>query len=141
MTILKLVEQPQVTVRQPNWSEVYEHQIDVDFASDEWAILVSELKSNNTYSPAILHTMERLIHARVAFNQAQRQVGRYGTIVISTKTSNAVQNRYWTIVRQADAIIRAIEAELCISPYRRGKAGKIKAGGGKTLADQYISSI
>lgn len=140
MSVLQLIPGGAAAdIPEPNWYLIYPDSGDIDFAHTEWLRLVADMRAMSTYSLANHHSMERLVRTRVILNRSLRVVEEDGAVLISSSTCNVVQNKHWAIVRQSDAMIRALEAELCISPYRRGKAGKIKSAGGAGAADRYLS--
>lgn len=140
MSVLKLIDGGGGgSVPEPQWHLIYTDALDVNLARQEWARLVADMNMACSYTPSNLHSMERLVFARVIFNQSRRHIVKNGAVLISNETCNVVLNKHWSIVRQADAMIRALEAELCLSPYRRAKVGRVKSVAGTTAADRYLA--
>jgi phage terminase small subunit len=79
---------------------------------------------------------------RVQFDRAANHVAKHGAIVRGKTTTLAGQwNPHWSVMRQADHAIRALEAELGLSPRRRAAAVKVKRRlNRRTAADDYLGS-
>src|SRR5215213_5447663 len=72
------------------------------------------------------HAIRRLVEFRVQYERAGRIVARQGTVVPAKRTRVPQINPYWVIMRQADEVLKVLEAELGIAPVRRGRATKVK---------------
>lgn len=112
---------------EPDWSAIFDDDLDQTTAHEHWDIVTRELKSAATLTVANGHSIKRLVEFRVQYERASRHVAEKGAILAPTnkKTKVGQWNPYWSVMRQADDAIRVIEAELGIAPVRRGKAVKV----------------
>jgi P27 family predicted phage terminase small subunit len=127
---------------EPDWSLHYSDELDIEAARDEWGVVVREMQSAATLSVCNGHAISRLVMFRVQFDRAANHVAKHGAIVRGKTTTLAGQwNPHWSVMRQADHAIRALEAELGLSPRRRAAAVKVKRRlNRRTAADDYLGS-
>lgn len=124
---------------EPDWSAVYSDVLDVEAASREWGLVVREMRDAGTLAAVNGHAIKRLVEFRVQYERAAKHVAEIGAIRPAKRAKTGQWNPYWTVMRQADEAIRAIEAELGISPVRRGRAVKVQRGKRTaTAADRYL---
>lgn len=110
---------------EPDWSKTYADPLDVDVARSQWGIVTREMRDAQTIAVVNGHMIERMVRFRVEYERAARIVGEQGSITKAPKTGVPMTNPYWSVMRQADEAIRALEVELGIPPVRRGKAAKV----------------
>jgi phage terminase small subunit len=86
------------------------------------------------------HAIRRLVMFRVQFDRAANHVAKHGAIIKGKTTGRGGQwNPFWSVMRQADDKIRALEAELGLSPRRRAAAVKAKRRMNRgRAADDYL---
>jgi P27 family predicted phage terminase small subunit len=124
---------------EPEWSFHYSDGLDVAAARDEWGVVVREMQGAETLSVANEHAIRRLVEFRIQWRRASEHVAEHGPI-IPAKTGGQ-WNPFWSVMRQADDKIRALEAELGLAPRRRAAAVKTKRRMNRgTAADDYIGS-
>src|SRR5690242_10319930 len=70
--------------------------------------------------------IRRLVEFRVQCEHAGRAVAEQGAIVAAKRTKVPQINPHWVVMRQADDVLKVLEAELGIAPTRRGRAAKVK---------------
>jgi P27 family predicted phage terminase small subunit len=109
---------------EPEWALHYSDEIDIDAARDEWGVVVREMQRAETLAVANGHAIRRLVEFRIQWRRASAHVAGHGAI-IQAKTGGQ-WNPHWSVMRQADDKIRALEAELGLSPRRRAAAVKAK---------------
>jgi phage terminase small subunit len=129
---------------EPDWSTIYEDDLDLAAAREHWRIIRQELSEAGTLAAANGHMMQRLVHARVLYGKCIREVAGPGGIVSKPKRGNsraiARLTPYWSALREITADADRIEAELGLSPRRRGNVTKVqKKQRAATAADAYLA--
>ena len=114
------------TPSEPDWAKLYDERADREFAERQWAEICRELSNADTLSVGNGHAIARLVHMRVLYERAHEELRkRGGPIVAAPGTGVPMHNPALSIMRGLDETIRQLESELCISPLRRRRAGKV----------------
>jgi P27 family predicted phage terminase small subunit len=113
------------TPPEPPWAAIYADPLDIGVARETWRV-IEELTRMQTLAVANGATIERLVRFSVTFTVAARDVAARGALVAAKKTGVPAVNPSWSIMKQASAAIRVLEAELGLSPAHRGRASKVK---------------
>ena len=112
---------------EPEWSQHYSDELDIEVARDEWGVVVREMQDAETLAVANGHAIRRLVEFRIQWRRASEHVAEHGAIIQSKTTGKGGQwNPNWSVMRQADGAIRALEAELGLAPRRRSAVEKAK---------------
>lgn len=111
---------------EPDWQSIYDDDLDIAAAHEMWGIVTREMTDAKTLSVANGHAVKRLVEFHVQYERAARHVAEKGAILAPTskKTKVGQWNPNWSVMRQADDAIKALEAELGIAPVRRAKAAR-----------------
>ena len=125
---------------EPEWSFHYSDKLDIEAAREEWQVVCREMQGAETLAVCNGHAIRRLVEFRVQFDRAANHVAKHGAIVRGKTTTLAGQwNPHWSVMRQADDKIRALEAELGLSPRRRAAVAKVKRRMNRRVAaDDYL---
>ncbi len=129
---------------EPDWSSIYSDELDLAAAHEAWGVIVRELRSANTLAVVNGDAICRLVEFKVQYQRASRHVAEHGAILPpkNKRTKVGQWNPYWSVMRQADKAILALEAELGLSPVRRGKAEQVKRGKqANRAADAYLKPL
>jgi P27 family predicted phage terminase small subunit len=129
---------------EPDWSSIYADEFDIAAAHHEWGIVIRELRASVTLSVANGHEIRRLVEFRVQYERASNHVAEHGPILKPTNKKAKVGqwNPYWSVMRQANEAIRALEAELGLAPTRRGNATKVNRGKKTSrAADEFLRPV
>ena len=111
---------------EPQWGLHYSDAHDIEAARDEWGVVVREMQGAETLAVCNGNAIKRLVEFRVQFRRAANHVAKHGAIIKGKTTgSGGMWNPHWSIMRQADHAIRALEAELGLAPRRRAAAVKV----------------
>lgn len=130
------------TPPEPDWSKIFSDGMDVALAHEHWINVVGELRTAGTLAVANGHSIKRLVEFRFQYERASQQVAEVGPVIRAKRTKVPQYNPHWIVMRQADQSITYLEAELGISPTRRGKAVKVQRGRSTTRASAaYLKSI
>ena len=115
---------------EPDWASIYADEFDIAAAHEHWGIVTRELQSAGKLAVANGDAIRRLIEFRVQYERASKHVAEHGPVLkpTSRKAKVGQWNPFWSVMKQADEAIRAAEAELGISPVRRGKVTKVQRG-------------
>jgi P27 family predicted phage terminase small subunit len=125
---------------EPEWSLHYSDELDVAAAGEEWRTICSYMRDADTLAVANGHSIRRLVEFRVQWRRASEHVAEHGAIIKAKTTGKGGQwNPNWSVMRQADQAIRALEAELGLSPRRRAAAVKARRRRIRRIAaDDYL---
>lgn len=124
---------------EPDWSLIYSDQADIDAASEEWHLIVNEMRTAGTIAVVNGHAIQRLVAFRLIYERASRDVAENGAVIKAKKTAVPAYNCHWVVMRQADEAVRAIEGELGLSPIKRSRATKATRGKASAKpSDAYI---
>jgi phage terminase small subunit len=127
---------------EPDWSSLYQDELDLVAAHEEWGIAIRELQQACTLSVANGHAVKRLVQFRIVYEGAARSVAENGTIQKAKRTRVPQVNPYWGVMRQASEEIRVLEVELGLPPVRRGRATKVERKQKRTTAaDAYLKPV
>ncbi|MDH3581494.1 MAG: P27 family phage terminase small subunit [Hyphomicrobiales bacterium] len=125
---------------EPEWALHYSDDLDVAAASEEWRTICSYMRDVDTLAVANGHAIRRLVEFRIQWRRASEHVAEHGAIINGKTTGKAGQwNPFWSVMRQADDTIRALEAELGLAPRRRAAVVKVKHRRNRGMpADDYL---
>ena len=85
------------------------------------------------------HAIKRLVDFRIQYERSSRHVAEQSPVTKAKRTGVPQYNLHWTVMRQADEAIRALEAALGVAPTSRGKATKVsRVKKAKRAADAYL---
>lgn len=127
---------------EPDWSSLYEDDLDIALAKEVWGHVIREMRGRETLTIANAHGIKRYVMACVMHDSAARHVIEKGPVIKAKRSSVPQYNPWWSILKDADARASAHEAELAISPRRRGSASKVQRLGKRpTAADAYLKPV
>lgn len=110
---------------EPDWACRYQLPASRDLAAATWGEITRDLRERQCLSVANGDLIVRLIDFRIGYREAQKEVDEKGPMMTS-KEGTRYANPAVFMMRGLDESIRQLEAELCLSPLRRGKAGKVE---------------
>jgi P27 family predicted phage terminase small subunit len=124
---------------EPDWQSLYDDELDIAEANEQWGIITREMKDAGTLTVANGHAIRRLVEFRVQYQRASRHVAEKGAILKGKRAKVGQWNPYWSVMSQAQDKITALEKALGISPDARSKAGKVqRAKKTSRAADAYL---
>jgi P27 family predicted phage terminase small subunit len=130
------------TPMEPDWESLYADIYDIAGAKEEWGIVVRELRESGMLTVSNGHAIKRLVEFRVQYERSARHVAEHGPILAATSKKAKVGqwNPHWSVMKQADEAIRSLEAELGISPTKRGRNTKVQQRGAQSPrpSDRYL---
>ncbi len=130
-------------VVEPIWSHLFTDVLEQAAAKEHWRIVTTELKERQLLAAANGHSLQRLVCAYIMFDRMYREVAENGAVTKPRRGNSKAIPRispYFTAMREAGADAATLEAELGISPRRRGGVTKVDRKQSKArAADAYTS--
>jgi P27 family predicted phage terminase small subunit len=140
---MNVIEGTGAIVVEPDWSKLFDDEIEQAAAKEHWRIVTTELRDRQLLAAANGHSIQRLVCAYLMFDRMYREVAENGVVTKPRRGNNKAIARvspYFAAMREAGSDADRIEAELGISPRRRGSASKIERKQAKArAADAYTS--
>ncbi len=112
---------PVANPSEPDWALLLNDALDIAAARDSWLIVTAELRAAGRWTPANAHAVERLCIAYCLYDRAAREVLEHGAITRAAKTKVPQYSLHFTVLGNMDGVATRLEAELMISPRKRGK--------------------
>ncbi|MGU3495921.1 P27 family phage terminase small subunit [Xanthobacteraceae bacterium A53D] len=132
-------------IPEPDWTSLFNDELEIAAASEYWRVLTTELRERTLLTPANTHSLQRTVCHYIVFDRACRQVAEVGAVSKPKRGSTRAIARvspHYTVMREASADAAASEAELGISPRRRGAVTKAERGKkAPRAADRFLKSI
>ena len=140
---MNLIEGTGSIVVEPDWQSLFSDVLEIAAAAEHWRVITTELRERQLLAPANSHSIQRLVCAYLMFDRMYRQVAEAG-VMMKPKRGNpkaiARISPYFTAMREAGSDAAALEAELGLSPRRRGSVTKVDRKQVKPrAADAYTS--
>lgn len=141
---MNVIEGSGAIVPEPDWHSLFSDELEIAAASEHWRIVTTELKDRQLLAAANGHSIQRLVCAYLMHDRMYRQVAEVG-VVMKPKRGNpkaiARISPYFTAMREAGSDAASLEAELGISPRRRGSVTKVERKQRRERAsDGYLGS-
>lgn len=140
---MNVIEGTGAIVVEPDWSKLFDDEIEVSAAREHWRIVTTELRDRQLLAAANGHSIQRLVCAYLMFDRMYREVAESGVVTKPRRGNNKAIARispYFTAMREAGSDAANLEAELGISPRRRGSVTKVDRKQAKArAADAYTS--
>jgi len=131
-------------VVEPDWQGLFNDELEIVAAREHWRIVTTELKDRQLLVAANGHSIQRLVCAYLMFDRMYREVAETGVVMKPRRGNSKAIARispYFTAMREAGSDAAALEAELGISPRRRGSAVKAeKKHRRERASDGYLGS-
>jgi P27 family predicted phage terminase small subunit len=115
-------------VREPVWDSLLPNASERVVAANHWRRIVGEMTSREILSSSNGHALQRLVLAYIVYDRCSQAVAN-GGIVDEPNADNpkaiARLSIYYKAMREAENTAERLEAQLGLSPGRRGKVGKV----------------
>lgn len=114
-------------VPEPDWETLFNDVLERAAATEHWRLLTTELKERGLLAPANSHSLQRLVNCYIVYDRMAREVAEHGAVTKPKRgnpKSIARISPYFTAMRQAGSDAAVLEAELGLSPRRRGAVTK-----------------
>lgn len=124
---MNVIEGTGSLVVEPDWQSLFSDVLEIAAAKEHWRVITTELKDRHLLAPANAHSVQRLVCAYLMFDRMYREVAENGVVTKPRRGNTKAIARispYFSAMREAGSDAAALEAELGISPRRRGSAAK-----------------
>lgn len=130
---------------EPDWSLTYSAADDRVAAAEHWRSIVREMREVGTLAEANGAQIERAVDLRIVYERARRHVAEHGAVNPPRRGNAKAIARvspYWQVMREAASDLDRTEAELGLSPRRRGAATKVdRKARAKAAADEFLRPV
>ncbi|TZG28582.1 P27 family phage terminase small subunit [Sphingomonas montanisoli] len=132
-------------VVEPDWDAFLKYPADKESARAYWRSITSEMRNRNILAPANAHAIARLVMIYIVHDKAAIDAANLGP-VSKPKRGNpkaiARISPHFTAMKEAATSAAALEAELGLSPRRRGGAAQVERKARRaTGADAYLKPV
>lgn len=129
-------------VAEPAWETLLPDASERVVAASHWSRIVGEMTTREILSSSNGHALQRLVLAYIVYDRCSQAVAS-GGIVDEPNTENpkaiARLSIYYKAMREAENTAERLEAQLGLSPGRRGKVGKVAKNRVRTAgADAFL---
>lgn len=142
---MRVIEGKEALVQEPDWSGTYSIEEDILAAKEQWRILENAMLDAGTLAPENAAMMERYVNFKLIYDRANKVIAEKGIVINPRRGSRggiARQNPSWYTMREAASDLDRMEAELGISPRRRGGLVKVTRSTRKReAADAYLAAV
>lgn len=139
---MNVIEGTGIIVVEPDWESLFSDVLEIASAKEHWRVVTTELRDRQLLAAANGHSIQRLVCAYLMFDRMYREVAETGVAVKPRRGNTKAIARvspYFTAMREAGSDAATLEAELGISPRRRGTAVKAERKQRRErAADAYI---
>lgn len=141
---MNVIEGTGSIVVEPDWQSLFDDDLEIAVAREHWRVITTELRERQLLAPANSHSIQRLVCAYLMFDRMYREVAEHGVVTKPRRGNSKAIARispHFTAMREAGSDAAALEAELGISPRRRGSVTKIERKQRRERAsDGYLGS-
>lgn len=115
-------------VKEPNWTTLLSDTIERKVAREHWNRIADEMLAREILSSSNGHALQRLVLAYLVYDRCSAEVAEQG-IVTEPNDDNpkaiARLSIHYKAMREAENTAERLEAQLGLSPGRRGKVAKV----------------
>lgn len=130
---------------EPDWSLLLSDPLEVEAACHHWQRITIEMRERETLAASTGHSIQRLVLAYLIYDRSARVVAEQGAVTKPKRGNPKAIARispYFTAMREAASDAAALEAELGLSPRRRGGVTKVDRKNRKrSAAAAYLKSV
>ncbi|HEY0116278.1 MAG TPA: P27 family phage terminase small subunit [Allosphingosinicella sp.] len=113
---------------EPKWAQLLPDKGERAAAQEQWRAIAAEMRERETLSAANSHALLRLVLAYVVYDRCSIKVAIDG-LVTEPKADNpkaiARLSIHYKAMAEAEKTAERLEAQLGLSPGRRGRVGKV----------------
>jgi len=126
---------------EPNWAAQFTDELDQDLARRQWRIIIGELRGSDKLANANERQVKRLVDCYVLYEIAMRHVADEGAVFPRKGKKQPAYNPWFTILKDANAMASAAEAELTVTPRRRNNGGKVQKQKQSVIGGGYLRAV
>jgi len=115
-------------VAEPDWSTLLPDAKERTVAAEHWRRIYGEMKEREILSASNGHALQRLVLAYLIYDRCSQAVGADGLVDEPAKDNPKAIARlsiHYKAMREAETTAERLEAQLGLSPGRRGKVAKV----------------
>lgn len=112
----------------PDWTSLCEDDDEIAAAKAHWKRIVDEMQARETLAEANAHSVQRLVLAYLNYDRAASMVVKEGIVDEPAEDNPRAIARlsiYFKVMSEAEKTAERLEAQLGLSPQRRGKVAKV----------------
>jgi P27 family predicted phage terminase small subunit len=113
---------------EPHWPSLLSDRKERAVAKAHWARLTGEMRASETLSATNGHALQRLVIAYIVYDRCSLLVAKTGVVnepAADNPKAIARISAYFKAQSDAEKTAERLEAQLGLSPGRRGKVGKV----------------
>lgn len=126
---------------EPNWAAQFTDELDQDLARRQWRVIIGELRGSEKLANANERQVKRLVDCYVLYEIAMRHVADEGAVFQRKGKKQPAYNPWFTILKDANAMASAAEAELTVTPRRRNNGGKVQKQKQSVIGGGYLRAV
>lgn len=126
---------------EPDWSAQFTDELDQQLAQQQWRVIIGELRSSEKLANANERQVKRLVDSYVLYEIAMRHVADEGAVFPRKGKKQPAYNPWFTVLKDANAMASAAEAELTITPRRRNNGGKVQRQKPSLIGGGYLKAV
>jgi P27 family predicted phage terminase small subunit len=115
-------------VPEPNWTKLLDDRYERDAAKKHWRRITEEMLDRETLAASNAHSVQRLVIAYVVYDRCSAAIAKDGLVEEPAKDNPRAIARvsiHHKVMTEAEKTAERLEAQLGLSPQRRGKVGKV----------------
>lgn len=124
---MNVIEGTGTIVIEPDWTSLFNDDLEIAAASEYWRLITTELRDRGLLAPVNGHSIQRLVCAYLMHDRMYRHVAENGVVTKPRRGNSKAIARispHFTAMREAMSDANVLEAELGLSPRRRGAVTK-----------------
>jgi P27 family predicted phage terminase small subunit len=115
-------------ILEPDWPRLLPEAAEQEAASDHWRRVAGEMSDLEILSLANGHSLQRLVLAYLVYDRCSKNVAADGLVTEPNKDNPKAIARlsiYYKAMREAENTAERLEAQLGLTPGKRGRVGKV----------------
>lgn len=123
-----MAEKRQSGPAEPNWNSLLVDRYERAAAKKHWRRITSEMEELETLAEVNGHAVQRLVLAYVVYDRCSKAVAKSGLVEAPSDENPRAISRlsiHYKAMSEAEKTAERLEAQLGLSPQRRGKVGKV----------------
>jgi P27 family predicted phage terminase small subunit len=124
---MNVIEGSGAIVVEPDWTSLFNDDLEIVAAAEYWRLITTELRDRGLLAPVNGHSIQRLVCAYLMHDRMYRHVAENGVVTKPRRGNSKAIARispHFTAMREAMSDANVLEAELGLSPRRRGSVTK-----------------
>ena len=115
-------------VAEPDWKKLLPSVSERAAAKRHWRCITDEMRTSDTLSAANRHALQRLVLAYLVYDRCSAIVAKDGLVTepaMDNPKAIARLSIHYKAMREAETNAERLEAQLGLSPGKRGRVGKV----------------